>query len=138
MTNKNILFLAIPALCCVLLGPLVSEANVSVCNLPTDTTIRSQDLKAYEGYYKMGDAYLHIAATDGGLVLKQMWDSQEIAFSPQTALDFSNDDGDFPLKFTKAPDGRITEVLAFNRDMWKYHSYRFPMWISIVRHGSSR
>ena len=123
--TKNILFLAIPALCGFLLGPLAGEANVSLCDQPKDTTIRAQDLKAYEGYYKMGDSYLHITATDGGLTLKQMWDNQEIAFSSQTALDFSNDDGNFPLKFTKAPDGKITEVLAFNRDRWaKVNEYK--------------
>ena len=64
-----------------------------------------QALKAYEGYYKMGDAYIHISAVLNSLVLKQMWDDQEIGFTAQTALEFANDDGSFPLKFTTAADG---------------------------------
>ena len=89
---------------------------------PSDTTISPKALKAYEGYYtfqfeKGTDSYIHIAATEKGLVLKQMWDGKEIAFTPQTALDFVGDDGKFPLKFTKEK-GKFTHVLAFNRDLW--------------------
>ena len=83
-----------------------------------DTIISAQDLKSFEGYYKMGDAYIHISAVMNGLVLEQMWDNQKISFSPQTGLEFINDDGNFPLKFTKAPDGTITQVLAFDKDLW--------------------
>lgn len=88
-----------------------------------DTSIRSQDLKAYEGYYKFQfekgtDSYIHISATEKGLVLQQIWDGKEISFAPQSALDFVNDDGNFPLKFTKESNGAITQVLAFNRDLW--------------------
>jgi hypothetical protein len=45
------------------------------------------------GYYKMGDAYIHISAVMNGLVLEQMWDNQKISFSPQTGLEFMNDGG---------------------------------------------
>ena len=118
MTQKNILLLAAPVFCCFMMRPIAGKANVIAPGQKTDTTIRAQDLKAYEGYYRMGDTYIHLTATGSGLVLKQMWDDREINFSPQTALEFATDDQSFPLKFTKAADGTITEVLAFNRDLW--------------------
>jgi hypothetical protein len=98
-----------------------------------DTTISARDLKAYEGYYKFQfekgkDAYIHIASNGKGLVLKQMWDAKEIAFTPKTALDFVGDDGRFPLKFTKEHNGKITKVLAFERDLWtKTTDYKPPV-----------
>jgi hypothetical protein len=105
--------------------PIAGKANVVAPGQRTDTVIRAQDLKAYEGYYKMGDSYLHISATENGLALQQMWDNQVISFAPRTELEFANDDLNFPLKFTKAPDGRITEVLAFNKDLWiKTNDYK--------------
>ena len=84
----------------------------------TDTTISPEALKAFEGYFKMDDSYLHITAAGSGLMLEQMWDNRKIFFSPQTGLEFINDDGNFPLKFTKAADGTITQVLAFDKDLW--------------------
>jgi hypothetical protein len=84
----------------------------------SDTTISPTDLKAFEGYYKMEDTYIHITAAPNGLVLEQMWDNRKINFSPQTGLLFLNDDQNFPLKFTKGTDGSITQVLAFDRDLW--------------------
>lgn len=91
-----------------------------------------RDLKVYEGYYKFQfekgtDSYIHLTATAKGLVLKQMWDGKEIAFTPQTAFDFVGDEGRFPLKFTKQ-HGKITQVLAFNRDLWtKTNDYKPPV-----------
>ena len=118
MTYKNILLLAVPVFCNFMMRPMTGKANVGAPALRTDTSIRAEDLKVYEGYYRMGDTYIHLTATGSGLVLKQMWDDREINFSPQTALEFATDDQSFPLKFTKAADGTITEVLAFNRDLW--------------------
>ena len=118
MTQKNILLLAAPVFCCFMMRPIAGKANVVAPGQRTDTTIRAQDLKAYEGYYKMDDSYIHISATENGLVLQQMWDDQKISFAPRTGLEFANDDLNFPLKFTKAPDGTITQVLAFNKDLW--------------------
>jgi hypothetical protein len=103
-----------------------------------DTTISPQDLKAYEGYYKFQfdpgtDSYIHIAAVGNGLVLKQMWDDKEISFTPESALDFIGDGGNFPLKFTKEPSGRITQVLAFNKDLWTKTTEYKPLVIKEVR-----
>lgn len=118
MRQKNILLLAIPVFCCFMMHPVGGKANMPAQGQITDTVISPEDLKAFEGYYKMDDAYIHISATTNGLVLEQMWDNQKISFSPQTGLEFMNDDQNFPLKFTKAPDGTITQVLAFDRDLW--------------------
>lgn len=84
----------------------------------TDTTLGPETLKSFEGYYKLEDSYIHISTAPNGLVLEQMWDNRKISFSPQTGLDFVNDDGNFPLKFTKAPDGTVIQVLAFGKDLW--------------------
>ncbi|HTI89673.1 MAG TPA: hypothetical protein VL727_03740 [Puia sp.] len=133
MRQKNILPLAVPIFCCFMLRPVHTEANVAVPRQIADTTISPGDLKAFEGYYKMEEMYLHITASTNGLVLEQMWDNQKISFSPRTGLDFTNDDGNFPLKFTKAPDGSITQVLAFNRDLWtKTRDYK-PLVIKEVQ-----
>ena len=118
MKQKKILMLAVPVFCCFMMRPLTVKAHAVTPRQITDTTISPGDLKAFEGYYKMDEMYLHISASPTGLVLEQMWDNQKISFSPRTGLDFTNDDGNFPLKFTKAPDGSITQVLAFNRDLW--------------------
>ena len=137
MRRKNILLLAIPVFCCFMMRPIGGKANVPAPGQIMDTVISPQDLKAFEGYYKMDDAYIHISATTSGLVLEQMWDNQKISFTPQTALEFMNDDQSFPLKFTKAADGTITQVLAFDRDLWiKAKDYQ-PVVIKEVQLKSS-
>lgn len=118
MRQKKILLLAIPVFCCLMMRPVRGKANVVAPRQLTDTIIKPEDLKSFEGYYKMDDSYIHITATMNGLVLEQMWDNRKISFSPQTGLEFTNDDMNFPLKFTKAPDGTITQVLAFDKDLW--------------------
>lgn len=124
--------LVLPALLfsCLIIRPAPGIANDLTPAGRSDTSIRSQDLKAYEGYYKFQfekgtDSYIHIAATEKGLVLQQIWDGKEISFAPQSALDFVSEDGNFPLKFTKESNGAITQVLAFNRDLWtKTNDYK--------------
>ena len=118
MRQKNILLLAVPVFCCCMMRPIGGTANVPAPGQITDTVISPQDLKPLEGYYKMGDAYIHISAAMNGLVLEQMWDNQKISFYPQTGLEFMNNERNFPLKFTKTPDGAVTQVLAFDRDLW--------------------
>jgi hypothetical protein len=133
MRQKNILMLAVPVFCCFMMRPVAGKANAVAPQQTTDTTISPGDLKSFEGYYKMEDTYIHITASTTGLVLEQMWDNQKISFSPQTGLQFVNDDGNFPLKFTKAPDGTITQVLAFDRDLWtKTKDYK-PLVINEVQ-----
>jgi hypothetical protein len=134
--GKKIALMATLLIGCLLVYPVFGRANPVVRGLspayPTDTTISPKDLKAYEGYYKFQfekgtDSYIHLTATAKGLVLKQMWDGKEIAFTAQSALDFVDDQGHFPLKFTKE-HGKFTQVLAFNRDLWtRANDYKPPV-----------
>jgi len=80
------------------------------------------ELSAFEGDYKMQggdeDDVLQISYKGDNLILKQLWDGQEISFKPESSLDFYCEDKSFPLKFTKDESGKVTQVLAFNRDVW--------------------
>jgi hypothetical protein len=137
MRQKHILIIALPLFCCFTMRPVTGKANTATPRHTADTTISPENLKAFAGYYKMDERYIHITSSTTGLVLEQMWDNQKISFSPQTGLDFTNDDGNFPLKFTKAPGGAITHVLAFNRDLWtKTNDYK-PLVIKEVQLKSS-
>lgn len=79
-------------------------------------------LKAFEGKYKMSFqndvVYLQITAKGNELVLKQLWDDQEITFKQESELNFFNSAQNFPIKFIKGPKGDITQMLAFNKDLW--------------------
>src|SRR5260370_7916787 len=97
MTHKNILRLAMPVFCCFMMRPIAGKANVVAPGLRTDTTIRAQDLKAYEGYYKKDDSYIHISAVENGLVLQQMWYDTKITFSPPTNLQSATHHTHFPF-----------------------------------------
>lgn len=82
---------------------------------------QTAQLKPFVGKYQFTDntmVFLQIMVKDGNLVLKQLWDNQEIPFKKTSDLEFYNDEHDFPLKFTKSSTGEITQVLAFNRDLW--------------------
>ncbi|HVV06786.1 MAG TPA: hypothetical protein VHC96_21290 [Puia sp.] len=132
MRRKNILLLTVTVFCFVM-RPDGGKANVVAPGQITDTAISPADLKSFEGYYKLDDSYIHISAVKNGLVLEQMWDNRKISFSPRTGLEFMNDEQNFPLKFTKASDGSITQVLAFDRDLWiKTRDYK-PLEIKEVQ-----
>jgi len=78
-------------------------------------------LKPFVGKYQFTDnkmVFLQITIKDGHMMLKQLWDKQEIPFRQTSELEFYNDERKFPLKFTKSKMGEITQVLAFNRDLW--------------------
>jgi hypothetical protein len=83
---------------------------------------QQNQLKAFEGKYSMSFqnnvAYIQITAKGKELVLKQLWDNQEITFKQESTLEFVNGAKDFPITFIKAPTGEITQMLAFNKDLW--------------------
>jgi beta-lactamase regulating signal transducer with metallopeptidase domain len=85
-------------------------------------TQEQQPLKSFEGKYKMHDGgralFLEITARENGLVLKQLWDNQEISFKRQSELEFKAEHQDFPIKFTKGQNGTILQMLAFGHDLW--------------------
>ncbi len=87
----------------------------------TNQTDHSAALKPFVGKYQFTDnknVFLQILLKDDHLVLKQLWDNQEFPFKQTSALEFYNDDHEFPLKFSKNDKGEITQVLAFDRDTW--------------------
>lgn len=89
--------------------------------LPVSKQQQAQ-LKAFEGKYKMpfqkGFAFVQITTNGSELMLKQLWDNQEITFTQQSELEFFNSTQNFPLKFIKGTKGEIVQMLAFNRDLW--------------------
>lgn len=99
--------------CMLLFSPSKLSAQVGA-----DT---SAYLKPFVGKYQFADnkmVFLQIMIKDGHIVLKQLWDKQEIPFKKISELEFYNDEHKFPLKFTKSNTGEITQVLAFNKDKW--------------------
>jgi hypothetical protein len=79
-------------------------------------------LSAFAGKYQFTDnkvTFLQVSVKDSGLLLKQLWDNQEVSFKRTGALTFYNDERSFPLVFTKDNQGKISQVLAFDRDLWK-------------------
>jgi hypothetical protein len=83
--------------------------------------LTADQLKAYQGKYEFEErkgTFLTITATADGLVLKQLWDNQEINFIGVADNEFLNKQAMFPLKFTKDASGNVIKVLAFNRDSW--------------------
>ena len=79
------------------------------------------DLGSFTGKYQFQDnkmTFLTVSQKDGQLILKQLWDNEEIPFKKTGALTFFNDERGFPLAFTKNDKGEVVKVLAFNRDTW--------------------
>ena len=61
-----------------------------------------------------------------------MWDDKEISFDRKSELDFENEEQSFPLKFSNDQNGNITQVLAFNQDVWiKVNGYQPPVNVEI-------
>jgi hypothetical protein len=86
-----------------------------------EVKLSPEQLKAFAGKYQFEEkkeAFLQITATADGLLLKQLWDGQEINFIAISDTDFLNREIPFPLKFTKDQNGTVIKVLAFNRDLW--------------------
>jgi len=78
-------------------------------------------LSGFEGYYQFDrdtSQYIQILVKSNKLVLKQLWDEQEITFDQKSDLYFYNEQKKFPLTFTKGANGEITQVLAFEHDTW--------------------
>ena len=95
-----------------------NPVRLSAQNTDADSLAR---LKPFIGKYQFTNnkmAFLQIMLQNSHLVLKQLWDKQEIPFHQTSELEFYNDERKFPLKFTRSSSGKITQVLAFNRDLW--------------------
>ena len=88
----------------------------------------TQLLKSFEGYYQFQNdknTFLQIIVKGNNLILKQLWDGKEIVFVQKSELEFFNEEESFPLKFSKGQNGAITQVLAFEKDLWnKTENYK--------------
>ena len=94
-----------------------------VFSLVYSTQIYSQQgsLKKFEGYYQFTNDttnYLQITSQGNNLILHQLWDGKEITFERKSELEFYNQEYSFPLKFVSDQNGVITQVTAFDRDLW--------------------
>jgi hypothetical protein len=89
---------------------------------------QSQDLKKFEGYYQFTNdttTYLQITSQGNNLTLHQLWDGKEMNFQRKSELEFFNEEYSFPLKFSSDQKGTITQVVAFDRDLWnKVKNYK--------------
>jgi hypothetical protein len=79
-------------------------------------------LAQFQGLYELREdnsRLLKFSVRENSLVLKQMWDGNEILFVPESELSFfTRAIPSFSLDFSKDKDGNITQVLAFKRDIW--------------------
>ena len=97
---------------------------LAVFSLVWSTQIHSQQqqpLKKFEGYYQFTNdtsTYLQITSQGNNLILHQLWDGKEISFEHKSELEFLNQEYSFPLKFGSDQNGVITQVTAFDRDLW--------------------
>lgn len=103
---------------------------LGVFSLVCSTQIHSQQraLKEFEGYYQFTNdttTYLQITSQGNNLILHQLWDGKEISFERKSELEFLNGEYSFPLKFGSDQNGIITQVTAFDRDLWnKVKNYK--------------
>jgi hypothetical protein len=100
----------------------VRNDNYHAPQAPVEIKLTAQNLKKFEGKYEFRDhkgQFIQISTTDSGLVLKQLWDDQQIDFAATGSLEFfSKQHPNFTLQFTSDNAGRITRVLAFGQDVW--------------------
>lgn len=109
--------IAIPFLFCLYVAIQVTDGS----HRHADNDALSKLYDKLTGYYQYIDAkhvLIHIMKQDGKLILEQLWDNQTISFEQQQDLNFYNTGKQFPLKFIKSTDGKIAQVLAFEKDVW--------------------
>jgi uncharacterized protein YjhX (UPF0386 family) len=111
--------------------------KVDSYHAPSQMKLTVQELKKFEGYYEFRDRkgqFLQITATGNGLVLKQLWDNREVDFTATGPLAFlAKENPQFTLQFTADNAGRITQVLAFGKDVWERNdNYRPPVEIKLT------
>jgi hypothetical protein len=79
-------------------------------------------LTPFQGSYQLREdptRFIQFSVRENKLVLKQIWDGEEILFVPESELSFfSRAIPSFSLDFSKDKDGNITQVVAFKRDVW--------------------
>jgi CubicO group peptidase (beta-lactamase class C family) len=87
----------------------------------TFVTMPPDQLQAFEGRYKLRgprDLALECRVDDSHLVIRQGWDGQESTFYPESDSSFFSTQWGFAIKATKAADGTVACLVAFDRDYW--------------------
>jgi len=82
--------------------------------------LSAAQIKGLEGSYVLKDdtsLEIDIRSSANGLILKQLWDNKEVAFTPRSETFFLNEDGTFPLTFLLS-DGEAAQVTCFENDVW--------------------
>src|SRR3546814_1089299 len=75
----------------------ISDWSSDVCS--SDLSLKNNSFK------------IDIRSSANGLILKQLWDNKEIAFTPRSETFFLNEDGTFPLTFLLS-DGEATQEIG--------------------------
>jgi hypothetical protein len=79
-------------------------------------------LAPFQGSYQFREdptRFIQFSVRENNLVLKQIWDGDEISFVPESELAFfSKAQPNFSLDFSKDKDGNITQAVAFKQDVW--------------------
>ena len=113
---------------------LIHPLNVNT--LQKNVIGTAQDLKKFEGYYQMNGkngAVIQIITSDNSLGLKQLWDDRSFDFTATGPVTFTAKENHlFTLKFTSDDAGRITQVLAFGKDVWvRSDNYQPPVEVKL-------
>jgi hypothetical protein len=84
-------------------------------------SLTPSQLKIFEGKYQVQqnkNLIVQVTAKEDHLLIKQLWDSEELTFLPESELEFfAKDNQFFPVKFIRDKDGAVTQLLALNRDL---------------------
>lgn len=87
----------------------------------TFVTMSPDQLQAFAGRYKLRgprDVALDCSVNAGNLVLRQSWDGRESTFYPESDSSFFSIDWGFGIRASKATDGSVAYIVAFDRDYW--------------------
>ncbi len=88
----------------------------------TVKTLSAAQLKGFEGTYRLtrddNSFEIAIRPSANGLILKQLWDDKEIAFTPRSDTFFLDAEGTFPLTFLLR-EGEAVQVTCFEADVWR-------------------
>lgn len=81
-------------------------------------------MKEYEGRYKHQfengvDSFLDVKAEEDYLVVKESWATYPMKFNAIKTSEFYCFQKDFPITFQRNQDGEVSELVAFNTDVWK-------------------
>ena len=87
----------------------------------TFVTIPPDQLQAFTGRYKLRgprDLALDCRVDAGNLVIRQLWNGVQSTFYPESDSSFFSMDWGFGIKASKAADGSVAYLVAFDRDYW--------------------